>query len=392
MDTLLYPPNLADVLETEQVHIRIPSSLEWIEPAVEHLKNRAVAAGVCSESRSRKLMLALHEALTNSVVHGNLEAPSELKEQGDEAFVQLLAARAANPDYAQRVVDIHVSYDGDQCRWMLTDEGKGFDVARVLRRLEQPDPDELISSGRGLLMMKAFLDEVRYELGGRRVVLTLCREAGQERRRYPRLSVQHCVRVAPIDENGAVDWHAAQDGLLHNVSMEGLAVLQERLATSDRVLVGIFSEGQPLYVPAEIRHWRALADKVVELGCQVQATAPLTALYTPSTAQAIEGFVARLSQTPQDVDERRTFPRVIYTESITIQGLNAGDPTTGFARDISKGGIAFVTTAPLSLDVRQLTLPLQGDGSLRVMARILRCTRIMEGFYDVAAQFLAPQS
>jgi hypothetical protein len=87
--------------------------------------------------------------------------------------------------------------------------------------------------------------------------------------------------------------------------------------------------------------------------------------------------------------ERRTHPRFPYTERLQIETQSGREPALGFARDLSKGGIAFITTAPLPLEVRVLGLPRSGGEPLRVRVLILRCTRIMEGFYDIGARFLA---
>jgi hypothetical protein len=75
----------------------------------------------------------------------------------------------------------------------------------------------------------------------------------------------------------------------------------------------------------------------------------------------------------------------VYTEQIGLSGA----PGVGFARDLSKGGIAFITTAAIEPGLQVLTLP-QGAGRspMRVQARIVRCRKIMENFYDVAACFV----
>ena len=63
-------------------------------------------------------------------------------------------------------------------------------MERTLARMDQPKPETIACSGRGILLMRASLDEVRYELGGRRAVLTLARSSGEEKRRVPRLSAE----------------------------------------------------------------------------------------------------------------------------------------------------------------------------------------------------------
>jgi anti-sigma regulatory factor (Ser/Thr protein kinase) len=293
-------PNLTAAIATDRFQLRLPSRLEWIQPAVEYLCQRAVLCSACDETRSAKLMLALHEALTNSVVHGNLELSSDLKEQDDDAFAAELAARAADPLYASRWVDVEVIYDGRNCRWTITDEGKGFDVERVLQREPGGDGKTTLASGRGICMMRLFLDGVDYEQGGRRVILTLSKLNGEDKRQRPR-------QLAEPRKVGA-----ALDAL-------------------------------------------------------------------------IEGYRNRSPV----ADERRAHERTVYTERISIEGSDSTDkPRIGFARDLSKGGIAFITTTPVPLEACTLKLP-RGDGSeLRIRAQVVRCLRILEGYFDVGAQFL----
>src|SRR5437868_9163043 len=155
MDT----PNLPHAVLAEQTHLQILSRPEWIEPTVEYLKHKALLCGACSESRIDRLLLALHEGLTNAIVHGNLEVSSELKERDDNVFIETLASRAADPHFHQRTVNIMVQYDGERCQWSIRDEGRGFDVEGVLARFGS---DEFVglASGRGILLMRTFMDAV----------------------------------------------------------------------------------------------------------------------------------------------------------------------------------------------------------------------------------------
>jgi anti-sigma regulatory factor (Ser/Thr protein kinase) len=379
------------MVEAEHMQCRFPSRPDWIEPTVDYLRQKALLCGACDEARAGKIMMGLHEAISNAIVHGNLEISSDLKELGDSAFAQELARRSADEHYANRSVTVEVDYDGSECHWSITDEGNGFDVAKMVERDPTTGEEILLSSGRGMLLMRAFFDAVRYELGGRRVVLTLRKAKHTEQRRSARLSKLQHVRIVPLQADGSLDWQAAYDGLSHNLSSEGMAVLQSQLAAAQRVLIGLDSGGQSIYVPAFVRHCRQVSADFVELGCQFQKPAPeyLPASGADATAalQAIGELVDRLHQHRYPDDERRAHPRVAYTATIQIIGGKAGEPTLGFGRDLSKGGIAFVTTAALSHQPLFLTLPSPSGPPVRVAARIMRCDRIMDGFFDVGARF-----
>ena len=175
-------------VEAASARMRVPSKVEWIEKTVQFLTQKAISCGICSASQSYKIALALHESLTNSVVHGNLEISSELKELDGNRFAQTLASRSADPHYTSRHVEIVFDYDGKRARWTMTDQGPGFDVREVLERVNQPmqipenedDLEFLMPSGRGILLMQNTMNEVRYDLGGRKVILTYDASPGAE--------------------------------------------------------------------------------------------------------------------------------------------------------------------------------------------------------------------
>jgi anti-sigma regulatory factor (Ser/Thr protein kinase) len=387
------PFSLPAALLGEQFRLQIPSALHLIEPTVGFLRDRAVRSGVCEETRAPKLELALHEALTNSVVHGNLEVSSSLKEADNDAFAQALAERGGDPAYHSRSVTIGVDYDGERCRWSLTDEGRGFDIDAVLRRIEPTEENLLTPSGRGILMMRAFLDDVRFEAGGRRVVMTLRRSCKKEQRQHTRVAAQRSVRVAPIRADGSVDWDAAREGLMRDVSAGGIGFLQKDLARAERIIIGLDVDGRPVYFPAEVRHWKALDGGVMDIGCRFLMTSPSKAQASLGERVRVQDAVAELLRQVETKelpsDERRAYPRVGYTARIGIEGPTISDPSSAYARDLSGGGIAFITSAPVTLETKVLTLPAKGDTPLRIRARIVRCAPVAEGFYDVGARFEA---
>jgi anti-sigma regulatory factor (Ser/Thr protein kinase) len=381
--------NLGETVLTDQFHLRIPSRLDWIGPTVDYLAQRAVQCGAIPTERTSRVVLALHEALTNSIVHGNLELSSDLKERED-SFARAVADRCADSAFASRTVDVRSFYDGRSIRWTLTDQGPGFDAEGVQRRLAEEGPTER-ASGRGLLMMRAFLDEVHFDQGGRRVLLVLHR-SGRENRASPRYPLERNVRVTPIEDDGTVRWEAGHEALLRNVSSGGLALLQHHLSTTSRLLVTIPTSNEPLALTAEIRHVRTLADNVVEVGCRFEMPAdqegnPIPADKDRSVAESFEAFLAGLQKRS---DERRSSPRVPYTGTVLLEGAGTSSaPLRGYARNLSRGGISFLTTTPLVLEPTWLTLCHEDQRPcLRLRAQILRCARLMDGFYDVAARFV----
>ena len=383
-------PDLSSVVVSERTCMRVSSRPELIPPLIDLLKAKAQLCGACHEARAGKLTLALHEALTNAIVHGNLEVSSELKERDDNQFARVLAERASNPHYASRQVAIEVDHDANRCRWSITDEGQGFDFARYLN--SEPDPEALfLSSGRGILLMRAFVDQVDYDQGGRRVTLTLERASGIEKRQEPRDTLRVSVEVAPIRPDGSIDWDAAYKAVAQDLSPSGMGLLQKKLEASDRVMLCIESGKGTLYLPAEVRRCRAVGEGMVELGCQfLQDSEPLpTGADRPEVEEAVEQLLKSRRIVPRSVEERRLYTREPYTEHIELASTSNSPAVLGFARDLSKGGISFISTARLAKELRVICLP-QPDGSmLRLQARIVRCVELTPGFYDVGATFVA---
>ena len=116
------------------------------------------------------LGIALDEALTNAVVHGNLEVSSELREIDDgKPYHQLIADRQFQPPYSQRRVYVAACISKELLRIVIRDQGPGFDPQLI------PDPTDPANldrvSGRGLLLIQSFMDEIKYNAAGNEITL-----------------------------------------------------------------------------------------------------------------------------------------------------------------------------------------------------------------------------
>ena len=128
---------------------------------------------ICSDADLMRLSTAVDEALLNALYHGNLEVDSALKEQDDKAFHKLADERRRESPWCDRRITVTVQFN-DGVRIVIRDDGSGFDP----NSLPDPtDPENLIkASGRGLLLMRAFMDEVTYNETGNEVTLLKKRE------------------------------------------------------------------------------------------------------------------------------------------------------------------------------------------------------------------------
>jgi CheY-like chemotaxis protein len=129
----------------------------------------------CCDNWLVRLGVALREALINAIHHGNLEVGSELLEKDPDSYSRLVNERRRQTPYCERRVHVAARISADSATYIIADEGPGFDPSRL------PDPVDPANlekpSGRGLLLIRTFTDEVRYNESGNEITMVKKREA-----------------------------------------------------------------------------------------------------------------------------------------------------------------------------------------------------------------------
>jgi serine/threonine-protein kinase RsbW len=120
----------------------MPSQVPAISPLVDRLM-KLIEKSECVSGEEFETELALREALNNAVVHGNQEDP--------EAKVHIRCR----------------CQPGKELFIVVTDQGKGFDFKKAVGNGMAKDPDS--EHGRGIQLMKAYMDDVHFERGGSEV-------------------------------------------------------------------------------------------------------------------------------------------------------------------------------------------------------------------------------
>ena len=148
-----------------------------IAPLIEILLKRCDQFGLFDDRDRVRAQISLEEALLNAVIHGNLEVDSKLREQAGDEFGRMIALRQSIPRYADRRVTIRCELDRQGAAFRIRDEGPGFDVSKVR---DCRDSDRLaVASGRGVLLMRSFMDQVTYNATGNEVQLRKGRSASR---------------------------------------------------------------------------------------------------------------------------------------------------------------------------------------------------------------------
>lgn len=140
-----------------------------IPPLIDFLQRGFTRLLDCDETARIRVGVALEEALLNALYHGNLEISSQLREEDDGAYYRTARQRALAPPYATRRIRVAVDVDRQVARYMICDEGPGYDVTALA---DPTDPANLHRPcGRGLLLIRSFMDEVRHNSQGNEITM-----------------------------------------------------------------------------------------------------------------------------------------------------------------------------------------------------------------------------
>ncbi|MHB0959665.1 MAG: ATP-binding protein [Pirellulaceae bacterium] len=167
---------LISCLKTTQYSFELDNDPALIPPLVDLLQQILAGMRCCDATGRMHAGIALEEALLNAVLAGNLEMdrPQVLEARNQlrqGRLSQLVRTRRAQPPYNSRVTHVHASISLDQAVFVIRDEGRGFDVTRVPDRHDPETLEQL--EGRGLVLIKNFMDEVRFNDNGTEVTMVM---------------------------------------------------------------------------------------------------------------------------------------------------------------------------------------------------------------------------
>lgn len=175
--------DLLDMVNQSRSHQRLMNSLrsgrfqftlgndaDMIPSLINYVQSVVCSMGLCDDADAIRVCIALEEAMRNAIFHGNLELTSEQREGDTELYQQLVEERTSRMPYRNRQLSITVDVTPTRGTFTIRDQGPGFDP----RKLPDPtDPANLERvSGRGLLLMRTFMDDVQFNETGNQVTMT----------------------------------------------------------------------------------------------------------------------------------------------------------------------------------------------------------------------------
>ena len=142
---------------------------ELITPLIHMLQEDLGGMGLCDATARMRVGVALQESLTNALYHGNLEVSSSLRQDDEREFYELATRRRTQEAYRHRRIRVHARLDRDEAAFTIEDEGPGFDTSILDRPIEAEDLMRI--GGRGMLLIRTFMDEVVHNPKGNRITL-----------------------------------------------------------------------------------------------------------------------------------------------------------------------------------------------------------------------------
>jgi anti-sigma regulatory factor (Ser/Thr protein kinase) len=153
----------------QQYEFAIPSRRRLVSAAATYLQDVVTRGSRIDDISRVHVRVALEEALFNALIHGNFEITSDLREDDDEEYERLIQERERTAPYSERPIVVRARVTAEQAEFTIRDEGRGFNPKAI------PDPTASGSvdraSGRGLLLIRSFMDEVQYNMAGNEITM-----------------------------------------------------------------------------------------------------------------------------------------------------------------------------------------------------------------------------
>jgi serine/threonine-protein kinase RsbW len=126
------------------IKISIPSLIENIK-IIESFIDNAKESFEINDDIYGNIMISVTECISNAIIHGN-------------------------QNNKEKLVHLELSVENNILRFIIEDEGKGFDQSE----LKDPTAPENIekTGGRGIFLIKHLSDDVKFEKNGKKTILS----------------------------------------------------------------------------------------------------------------------------------------------------------------------------------------------------------------------------
>jgi CheY-like chemotaxis protein/anti-sigma regulatory factor (Ser/Thr protein kinase) len=159
-------------LESEYV---LSNTLEGLDALIGYIKDQLRHMYLFGEHDILRIGTALYESIVNAIEHGNLELSSQHRDLPSAEYRKLFEQRGLASPYRTRHVYFTSKFTRSSATFVVRDQGHGFDPSK----LPNPTDTEIVGrvNGRGLFLIRTFMDEVAFNETGNEITMIRRRDA-----------------------------------------------------------------------------------------------------------------------------------------------------------------------------------------------------------------------
>ena len=165
---------LIGCLTRTEFTFRLENDPALIDPLVDLVQQMVAGMDLADFTGRLRIGVALKEALLNALFHGSLEiTPDEMQQVQNTLLsdeeLSLVEQRANEASFRDRKIYVDARISKEEARFVVRDEGPGFDTTTIPDR----SPSRALEPrcGRGLSLVRTFMDEVTYNDVGNEVTM-----------------------------------------------------------------------------------------------------------------------------------------------------------------------------------------------------------------------------
>ena len=158
-----------DHVDAMALRFALENDVEHVPALISRLQGYIDRFRLFDENSSIRVAIALEEAISNAIHHGNLELSSELREESTDRYLRLVAERRQRKPYSDRRVHVEARLSTSEAVFTIKDEGPGFDPSALADPTTPANRTK--ASGRGVLLIRTFMDAVHYNQRGNEVTM-----------------------------------------------------------------------------------------------------------------------------------------------------------------------------------------------------------------------------
>ena len=161
---------ILDCLAEGSLRFVLSNDVTRLPPLIAYFQDVMGQMKLTNQNGLIRIGTAVYEALVNAIEHGNLEVPSALRAQDDRRpYNELVRKRLREQPFCARKVYVSARFSSAEAGFTIRDEGPGFDPSIL------PDPTDPANfesvSGRGILLIRSFMDEVSFNATGNEITM-----------------------------------------------------------------------------------------------------------------------------------------------------------------------------------------------------------------------------